>query len=754
MQMLYALLAFAAPFGISGVSAELGHPVHYEPSDNSNSSSNEGLNPVTYKPSDNSNMNFTENFAVNAGADPVDTLFKTSGDQSWLAPPRNLQASGIPIPTNRWWGNFITTGTDNAEVRAWVNPFAIAMHADGIGISYPPASRVFGGASENGNTPRYYIHGIGNDVFLMVNEFQKSSPFKVSKWDDLGVTIQSSAPGGTIESTLVSGMAYVTAKYSGLTPRISLTHAVTQINGKGVSAGASTGSQTKLALSLNNGQNWVVYSSAPVTWTLDSNNNLIASGAFTGTVRIALAAQGSNGNDYDPYADCIVKGGSVKTGNNWYSFNWNTEGACSKGLLHFALTHHIDTLDKSTATQLNSAGLALEATTHGKLFPLVSTSRSWTLREPSLVPATFLPRQALSKDRLQKTNLLKVLTDDINANWNIAIDGSFYFNGKAAQKYASLCLMASDPNVVGNDNSLITKCQQKLEKVLAPFIDNTWKYPLVYDTLYRGIVSSEGFVKKDINADFGNTMYNDHHYHYGYWIAAAAIVNQVHPSYSKLSTLNARANALLRDVANSDPNDQKFPTFRMFDWYKGHSISHGVTLLADGKDQESSSEDINFHYGMTLFGTVTKNSNIATLGQLMLTLNARVVKSYFLMDSTNTIQPAQIRPNKVLGIFFDNKADYATWFSAEKYCIHGIQMIPTTPVTEFVRTKKFVQEEWNDVLSKISLIQTKATDNAWSSLLYVNYAAVDPNTSMDMLSKVPMDDGLTRSWALYMAASR
>ena len=55
----------------------------------------------------------------------------------------------------------------------------------------------------------------------------------------------------------------------------------------------------------------------------------------------------------------------------------------------------------------------------------------------------------------------------------------------------------------------------KLQGAFDTFLRNDFEYPLVYDTVYGGIVTSEGFARSDVNADFGNTAYNDHHFHYG-----------------------------------------------------------------------------------------------------------------------------------------------------------------------------------------------------------------------------------------------
>jgi endo-1,3(4)-beta-glucanase len=41
----------------------------------------------------------------------------------------------------------------------------------------------------------------------------------------------------------------------------------------------------------------------------------------------------------------------------------------------------------------------------------------------------------------------------------------------------------------------------------------------------------------------------------------------------------------------------------------------------------------------------------------MLAVQARALSNYFLMQSTNQVQPAQFIPNMVSGILFENKVD-------------------------------------------------------------------------------------------------
>lgn len=82
-------------------------------------------------------------------------------------------------------------------------------------------------------------------------------------------------------------------------------------------------------------------------------------------------------------------------------------------------------------------------------------------------------------------------------------------------------------------------------------------------------------------ADFGNTYYNDHHFHYGYFIYCAAVIGHIDPTW--IPANKDYVNTLVRDIANPSVQDKFFPVSRMFDWYHGHSWAHGLFETLDGK---------------------------------------------------------------------------------------------------------------------------------------------------------------------------
>lgn len=94
-------------------------------------------------------------------------------------------------------------------------------------------------------------------------------------------------------------------------------------------------------------------------------------------------------------------------------------------------------------------------------------------------------------------------------------------------------------------------------------------------------MSSASYVTGNSGADFGNTYYNDHHFHYGYHILAAAYIGHLDPKW--LEANMDYVNILVRDIANPSAKDKYFPMWRNFDWYHGHSWAHGLYASTDGK---------------------------------------------------------------------------------------------------------------------------------------------------------------------------
>ncbi|CAH0517841.1 unnamed protein product [Peronospora belbahrii] len=734
-------------------------------------------------------------------ASPPPSFFRSTGDLEKLVSPHCLtpEARKRPLPTNEWWGNLLAWNGQRDSDAVFASPFTYkvvknqpGIIGNGLSVSYLVQYRTDGPINDNG-APHFYFYppAIKNLIFSAVELAGDNGglpPFCIQNWDDMGVHV---ALGG-ISTYLALGSAFTTFEYQDMQVQIGTDHGIVAINGAPPRDGHQINGN-HFVISLNNGQVWLLYifSNAGGNVSLVfQDNTLTAKTKFTGVVQVAFVSTSKlqplvPQDDhkvlqlYHASAGIFPRGVTVETlDSKSFVFHWQlaTAAGCKQGarFLHFALTHLQGMLDPSTVEAKRE--LMLHSHTHGPLFAyMLMTSQhsnpTWLCRVPQAESQSvetclaFYPPRAgsLTREEVEKLNLCRFVTNEIHEEWPLPHDGSYYFKGKALQKFGTMCLVArqlaetTHPEMRDVAQHGISKFQQLLSK----FANNESKFPLVYDTVYKGIITSEALVRNDMNVDFGNAVYNDHHYHYGYIVTAAAMALYLDPSWRhsvdavKIRTL---VDTLIRDVATSSPagSDPYFPRFRYYNWWLGHSYSHGVTPMADGKDEESTSEEVNILYGIALYGQITENAQQEALAKLMLKVYVRAVNTYFLLRNDGPpIHPAGFAKNKVTGVFFDNKCDYTTWFSPKKECIHGIQMIPVSPILEVSRSPRFVREEWDEVLSRLPIVHDwKASPCSWTSLLFANYSVLNRAKALKVLAECPMDDGLSRAWALFYAATR
>lgn len=179
----------------------------------------------------------------------------------------------------------------------------------------------------------------------------------------------------------------------------------------------------------------------------------------------------------------------------------------------------------------------------------------------------------------------------------------------------------------------------------------------------------------------------------------------------------------------------------------------GVWPSLDGRDQESSSEDYNSVYAMFLYGSVTKNIKMQQIAKLQLNVMKRSNNKYFLYkdkDFNNEVSINEMKKNKVCGIFFQNKIDYATYFGLNAEYIHMIHFIPGTFITRYIRDNEFVTEEWNQKLQNINI-----DNNGWNGLLKLNKALISSDTidffKNKQFNKNNLDNGQSQTLSLILA---
>lgn len=120
--------------------------------------------------------------------------------------------------------------------------------------------------------------------------------------------------------------------------------------------------------------------------------------------------------------------------------------------------------------------------------------------------------------------------------------------------------------------------------------------------------------------DFGNALYNDHHFQFGYFLLAAAIVvhwdnvfdTPTNEKWINLQILGADLNfypmrqfvdMIWRDCRNPFNNDPVFPFNRYGNTWEGHGSAQGFTYVAQnaGRIEESIAEDFHSWLGCVLY---------------------------------------------------------------------------------------------------------------------------------------------------------
>ncbi|WP_331344533.1 glycosyl hydrolase [Cellvibrio sp. UBA7661] len=189
-------------------------------------------------------------------------------------------------------------------------------------------------------------------------------------------------------------------------------------------------------------------------------------------------------------------------------------------------------------------------------------------------------------------------------------------------------------------------------------------------------------------ASFGSdTELNDHHFHAGYLISAAAAVARYDHSWAQ--QWKPMVDLLIKDSANWDRNDTRFQYLRYFDIYNGYSLANGHLNMDAGGNQESSSESINFAQAVALWGSETGDSAIRDLGIFLYASEIQAIQQYW-FDVDNQVFPRNVFwdngsqfvqkdfDRASVGLVWHSKADYGTWFSAAPRMIAGINFLPIT----------------------------------------------------------------------------
>jgi endoglucanase Acf2 len=314
-----------------------------------------------------------------------------------------------------------------------------------------------------------------------------------------------------------------------------------------------------------------------------------------------------------------------------------------------------------------------------------------------------------------------------------------YFGGKWAYRTAQLLEIARQ---VGADDAA-DQARKRLTEVLQQWtqVDGCAErsaFCFGYDPDWKGVVGQ--------TAAFGSELFNDHHFHYGYFLYAAAVLATDQPSLAE--ELTPVMTLLAADIASGSDTGLT-PQWRPFDVYASHSWAAGTGDFADGNNQESSSEAVTAWAGLQLWAQVAEDEDLERQAAWMMSAEALAATTYWTnFDTSDPIYDGF--DHGAMGINWGGKRDYATWFSPEPSAILGIQLIPMSPSSGYLagdpeRIRANVDEAGRGALGDYALMYAGLAGTADAEAALVQARALPDDA---------IDQGNSRSYLLaYLMAA-
>lgn len=346
----------------------------------------------------------------------------------------------------------------------------------------------------------------------------------------------------------------------------------------------------------------------------------------------------------------------------------------------------------------------------------------------------------------QRERVLSLLKGDVAKT-----PGSFsgqgtgtYWTGKGLGRAAQLLAIAS---VLG-DTTSAARLRDLLEAKYRDYFSGKSAYRhFSYDPAAGTFV---GFPEEYWNI----THMNDHHFHYGYWIHAAALLALADPDWAQTEHWGGMVRQLVEDIAHTGRHDASYPRLRNFDPYEGHSWAGGDAAMDAGNNQESSSEAMNAWAGLILWGSVTGDVALRNLGIALYTTEAEAIRTYWYDTRAQVFDPAYQRA--VAAQVFGSKYSYNTWWTQNPREIQGINLLPFTPASLYLPTDPAAIQSFFDGL--VAMQKTYAASgegdetpaDIWQDIYAEYYALMDARKAESFWrDRGSVEAGESRTHTLY-----
>ena len=648
---------------------------------------------------------------IGPGSVNAQTVGVGAGSYTTVAPPgvptpqsTIYSTHGGAIPTHKFWTSkyWSPLGFAPGPIYMFPEPLSIQVTANGLVAGYYPT------VNNNGT---WFNKPFQPDLTVGVTGLN-ASVVNVSDFSDWAVDFNF----GPMTTRVGRGMPFVYVRTNGSNPTVRFSGQPTIFANNGNILGVSIA-----------GNNYGLFGPIGSTWsgigTTTLTCNLVSGATY---FSLAILPNQAALNTFASRAFSFP----VDTSVTWnydqnnsrvsttYTVTTQSMDGVSQGFLMALYPHQYAALQGSINTTYTYAS------PRGAMKVLNGTSFTTVDTFHGILP--YLPRTS----NYNAATLQGLLNSVVNeANHFTA--GDTYFLGKQLNRIAQVLPLAqsSDQNAF---NSLLNSLKSQMQSWFNANGKSTRLF--YYDDSWGTLIGYPGSFGSD------NGL-NDHHFHYGYWIHAAAMIGLYDRSWISQSNWGGMVDLLRRDIASIDRLDGLFPFLRNFDVYAGHSWASGQAPFGDGGNEESSSEAINAWAGMILYGALTGNPEVRDAGIWLYTQETNAAFYYWFNAGPVNTFPAGFTRTQIANLF-DAKSDVATWFGAQPGFAHGIEFLPFTGASLYLgRDPAYCQRNFNEVLS---LSGGGLPD--WPDLMQMYEAFFDPADAINRWNGTTFtDDGESRA---------
>ena len=280
-------------------------------------------------------------------------------------------------------------------------------------------------------------------------------------------------------------------------------------------------------------------------------------------------------------------------------------------------------------------------------------------------------------------------------SWNTYTDT--YWSGKNYGKVAELAAIARSIGMQSEAEQLINWLKAELSEWFTAEEDGalkTKKY-FVYDSDWNTLFGFD-------EAYGSHQRIADHHFHYGYFVRAAAEICRVDLAWCGQDQYGPMIELLIRDYA-ADKDDPMFPHMRNFDPANGFSWADGKMNFIRGNNNESTSEAATAYGAIILYGMATGNDALTEKGMYLHASTGAAYWEYWNnLDGYNNVSADADNfmsgyAHLTTSIIWGDGVDFATWFSGAYAHILGIQGLPSSPLIFHVGIHPEYMEDYVDL---------------------------------------------------------